>query len=131
MNSNNFIGRPTQRPTYSRFLTPTFLSLSPLSLYHIYKTDLSLPKRQMKSFTIKVFILKSTSVSYVRNTLIWLSNIVEKIKNMNANVKKSLHFTIKNQRNFEFSEIKTQKKTYREGRSIKLYFRVRQTTLST
>ena len=123
MKPNNFIGRPTQRPTYSRFLTPTFLSLSTLSLSHIYKTDLSLPKRQMKSFTKKVFILKSTSVSYVRNTLICLSNIVEKIKNMYANVKKSLHFTIKNQRNFEFSEIKTQKKTYHEGRSIRFYFR--------
>ena len=84
---------------------------------------MSLPKRQMKSFTKKFFILKSTSVSYVRNTLISLSNIVEKSKNMYANVKKSLHFTIKNQRNFEFSEIWTQKKTYHEGRSIKLYFR--------
>ena len=84
---------------------------------------MSLPKRQMKSFTKKVFILKSTSVSYVRNTLISLSNIVEKSKNMYANVKKSLHFIVKNQRNFEFSEIKTQKKTYQFGRSINLYFR--------
>ena len=106
------IGRPTQRPTYSRFLTPTFLSLSTLSLSHIYKTDLSLAKRQMKSFTKKVFYNKSTSVSYVRNTLISLSNIIKKCKNKFTNVKKSLHLVIKNQRNFEFSEIKTQKKTY-------------------
>lgn len=50
MNLNNtIIGRPTQRPTYSRFLTPTFLSLSTLSLSHIYKHSLSLSKRQMKS----------------------------------------------------------------------------------
>ena len=111
MNLNNIIiGRPTQRPTYSRFLTPTFLSLSTLSLSHIYKTDLSLPKRQMKSFTKKVFILKSTSVSYVRNTLICLSNIVEKCKNKFTNVKKSLHLVIKNQRNFEFSEKKYKKR---------------------
>ena len=34
----------------------------------------------------------------------------EKIKNMYANVKKSLHFTIKNQRNFEFSEKKYKKR---------------------
>ena len=84
---------------------------------------MSLVKRQMKSFTKKVFILKSTSVSYVRNTLISLLNIVEKSKNMHANVKKSLHFSVKNQRNLEFSEIKTLKKTYRFGRSVKLYVR--------
>ena len=111
MNLNNIIiGRPTQRPTYSRFLTPTFLSLSTLSLSYIYKSSLSLAKRQMKSFTKKVFILKSTSVSYVRNTLISLSNIVEKCKNKFTNVKKSLHLVIKNQRNFEFSEKKYKKR---------------------
>ena len=111
MNLNNIIiGRPTQRPTYSRFLTPTFLSRSTLSLSHIYKPSLSLAKRQMKNFTKKFFISKSTSVSYVGNTLISLSNIVEKCKNKFTNVKKSLHLVIKNQRNFEFSEIKTQKR---------------------
>ena len=124
MNLNNtIIGRPTQRPTYSRCFTPTFLSLSTLLLSHIYKPTLSLVKRQMKSFTKKVFILKSTSVSYVRNTLISLSNIVEKSKNIYANEKKSLHFSVKNQRNFEFSEIWTLKKTYQFGRSFKLYIR--------
>ena len=77
----------------------------------------------MNTYTKKVFILKSTSVSYVRNTLISLSNIIEKSKNIYANVKKSLHLVIKNQRNFGFSEIKTLKKTYRFGRSVKLYVR--------
>ena len=77
----------------------------------------------MNTYTKKVFILKSTSVSYVRNTLISLSNIVEKSKNIYANVKKSLHFSVKNQRNFEFSEIWTLKKTYHGGRSIKLCVR--------
>ena len=77
----------------------------------------------MKIFTKKVFILKSTSVSYVRNTLISLLNIVEKSKKIYANVNFLLLFAVKNQRNFEFSEILTLKKTYHEGRSIKLCVR--------
>ena len=124
--NNIIIDRLTQRPTYSRCFTPTFLSLSTPLFSHIYKPTLSLVKRQMKSFTKKVFILKITSVSYVRNTLISLSNIVENVNiyiYIYPNVKKSLHFSVKNQGNFEFSEIKTLKKTYQFGRSFKFCVR--------
>ena len=83
-----------------------FLCRHQNTLSHLFRTE-------MKNFTKKFSILKSTSVSYVRNTLISLSNIVEKCKNKFTNVKKSLHFTVKNQRNFEFSE-----KKYKKGPTI-------------
>ena len=67
--------------------------------------------------------MKSTSVSYVRNTLISLLNIVEKSKNIYANVNFLLLLAIKNQSFFGFSEIWTLKKTYRFGRSIELCVR--------